>query len=158
MSGEAGSEAELLGPVDYLAVEFPRGRMSGRGFRLLQDAVRSGSILVLDLEFVRKEHDGSVSRVALEDVAQDDPADLSGWAGSFSGLLDDSDLAALGAAIAPGSLAGIVVYENVWAAPIMQEIIDSGSRLLGSGRVDSDDLVTALDLPVDPTDSAGRAT
>ena len=87
--------------------------------------------------------------MALEDVPQDDPADVSDWAGAYSGLLDEDDLQALGAAIDPGSLAGILVYENAWAAPMMQEIIDSGARLLGSGRIDSDDLVAVLGLAVD---------
>ena len=143
------TDANVLGPVDYLAVEFPRGRMTGAGFRLLRAAVRSGAILVMDLQFVRKEADGSLARVALEDVPQDDPADVSDWAGAYSGLLDEDDLQALGAAIDPGSLAGILVYENAWAAPMMQEIIDSGARLLGSGRIDSDDLVAVLGLAVD---------
>lgn len=140
------SGSDVLGPVDYLAVEFPRGRMTGSGFRLLREATRRGAILVMDLQFVRKDSDGTLTRVALEDVPQDDPAEVSDWAGAYSGLLDEEDLEALGASIAPGSLAGILVYENVWAAPMMQEIIDSGSRLLGSGRVDSDDLVAVLGL------------
>ena len=145
------SNPDVLGPVDYLAVEFPRGRMTGAGFRLLREAVRRDAILVMDLEFVRKDAEGSISRVALEDVPQDDPAEVSDWVGAYSGLLDDSDLAALGAAISPGSLAGILVYENAWAAPMMQEIIDSGARLLGTGRIDSDDLAAVLGL----TDEAG---
>jgi hypothetical protein len=145
------SNPDVLGPVDYLAVEFPRGRMTGAGFRLLREAIRRDAILVMDLEFVRKDANGSVSRVALEDVPQDDPAEVSDWVGAYSGLLDDSDLAALGAAISPGSLAGILVYENAWAAPMMQEIIDSGARLLGTGRIDSDDLAAVLGL----TDDAG---
>lgn len=140
------SVSDVLGPVDYLAVEFPRGRMTGQGFRLLREAVRRGAILVMDLQFVRRDTDGTLSRVALQDVPQDDPAQVSEWAGAYSGLLDDDDLEALGASIGPGSLAGILVYENVWAAPMMQEIIDSGSRLLGSGRVDTDDLVAVLGL------------
>ena len=131
-------ESDVLGPVDFLAVEFPRGRMTGAGFRLLREAVGSGAILVVDLQFVRKDDDGQLTRVALEDVPQDNPADVSDWPGAYSGLLDDDDIAALGASIGPGSLAGILVYENVWAAPMMQEIIDSGARLLGGGRIDSE--------------------
>jgi hypothetical protein len=144
------THGDVLGPVDYLAVEFPRGRMTGSGFRLLGAAVASGAIVVLDLQFVRKEADGRLTRVALEDVPQDVPADVSQWAAAYSGILDQTDLEALGAAIEPGSLAGIAVYENAWAAPMMQEIIDTGARLLGSGRIDSDDLVEVLGLSDEP--------
>ena len=137
--------SEVLGPVDFLAVEFPTGRMTGAGFRMLRDLVESGTIVVLDLEFVLKADDGSVSRLSLEDVPVTSPEDTSSWAGSFSGILDESDLALVADAIAPGSLAGILVYENAWAAPIMAEIAASGARLLGSGRIDSDELVGVLD-------------
>jgi len=105
--------------------------------------------VVLDLEFVVKAADGSVSRLPLEDVPVTSPEDTSAWAGSYSGILDESDLALVADAIAPGSLAGVLVYENAWAAPIMAEITASGARLLGSGRIDSDDLVGVLDTSQD---------
>ncbi|MGZ4603944.1 MAG: DUF6325 family protein, partial [Kineosporiaceae bacterium] len=97
-------------------------------------------------EFLVKDADGAVTRVALEDVPQREPVDVSQWEGTYSGILDEDDLAAVGAQIRPGSLAGVLVYENIWAASIMQEIMDSGARLLGSGRIDGDDLVAALGI------------
>jgi len=137
-------DSDILGPIDYLAVEFPNGRMTGAGFRLVKELVRRGIIIVMDLEFVRKESDGSLTKVALEDVPQEDPVDVSDWVGAYSGLLDENDMQAVGDAITPGSLAGVLVYENAWAAPIMQEIEDSGARLLGSARVQADDILEAL--------------
>ncbi len=139
-------DPDVLAPVDYLAVEFPSGQMTGAGFRLLREVVERGIVAVLDLEFLVKDADGAVTRVALEDVPQREPVDVSQWEGTYSGILDEDDLAAVGAQIRPGSLAGVLVYENVWAAPIMQEIMDSGARLLGSGRIDGDDLVAALGI------------
>ena len=136
--------SEFLGPVDFLAVEFPSGRMNGSGFRMLRDLVEAGTIVVLDLEFVLKAADGSVSRLSLEDVPVESNEEVSSWAGSFSGILDESDLVLVAESIGPGSLAGVLVYENAWAAPIMAEITASGARLLGSGRVDSEDLSDAL--------------
>jgi len=136
--------SEFLGPVDFLAVEFPSGRMIGSGFRILRGLVDAGTIVVLDLEFVLKTSDGSVSRLSLDDVSVDSGEDVSAWAGSFSGILDESDLAMVAESIAPGSLAGVLVYENAWAAPIMAEITASGARLLGSGRIDTDDLSDSL--------------
>ena len=141
--------SEFLGPVDFLAVEFPTGRMSGAGFRMLRGLVEAGTIVVLDLEFVLKAADGSVTRLSLEDVPVTSPEDTSSWAGSYSGILDESDLALVAEAIAPGSLAGILVYENAWAAPIMAEITTSGARLLGSGRIDTDDLSDVLIISPD---------
>ena len=72
---------------------------------------------------------------------------MSDWAGTYSGLLDEDDLEGLCAAISPGSLAGVLVYENVWAAPALQEISDSGGVLLATGRIAPGDVMAALDLP-----------
>jgi hypothetical protein len=140
------SEHDVLGPIDYLAVEFPTGRMTGSGFRLLRDVVDRGLVLVMDLEFVRKGIDGTVTRVPLEAVPQENPAEVSDWAGSYSGLLDEDDLKEVSAAIAPGSLAGVLVYENLWAAPVLQQISDSGAVLLATGRIDAGDVMAALEL------------
>ena len=148
-------DSDILGPIDYLAVEFPNGRMTGAGFRLVKELVHRGIIIVMDLEFVRKESDGSLTKVALEDVAQEDPVDVSDWVGAYSGLLDESDIQAVGDAISPGSLAGVLVYENAWAAPIMQGIEDSGARLLGSARVHADDILEALGAAATPDGQPG---
>ena len=71
---------------------------------LLLHAVDSGVLRVLDLELVAKDADGTVHRVAPDELAPGG-ADLQEWRGAYSGLLDESDLTEIGAAIAPGSLA-----------------------------------------------------
>ena len=58
-------------------------------------------------------------------------------------LLDQADLDAIGAELAPGSVA-VSVYENVWATPLMAAIDRSGARVIGQGRVAADDLMAAL--------------
>jgi hypothetical protein len=115
---------DVLGPIDYLAVEFPGRHVTGEGFELLLDLVERGIIRVLDVE-----HGGDV--------------DLTMWQGASSGLLDQSDVDHVASAIEPGSLAGILVYENVWAVPLMAAWDRSATRLVGSGRIVVDDLLTA---------------
>ena len=39
---------EVLGPVDYLAVEWPGAHVTGEGFQLLLDLVERGIVRVLD--------------------------------------------------------------------------------------------------------------
>lgn len=136
---------DVLGPIDYLAVEWPGGHVTGEGFELLLDLVQRDVIRVLDLEFIAKSSDGSVRKVALADVEHGGDVDVTMWDGASSGLLDQSDIAEVAAVIAPGSLAGILVYENLWAVPIWTALDRSAARLVGSGRIGSDDLIAALD-------------
>ncbi len=44
-----------------------------------------------------------------------------------------------------GAWPGIVVYENVWAVPLIAAIDRNGARIIGDGRVDVDDVLTAID-------------
>ncbi|MEK8228676.1 DUF6325 family protein [Oerskovia sp. M15] len=74
------------GPIDYLVVEFPSGAMTGEAFPLLVDLVDRGIVRVLDLLVLRKEEDGTVSGVALDDLA-DGSTGLEVFAGVESGLL-----------------------------------------------------------------------
>jgi hypothetical protein len=136
----------VLGPIDYLAVEWPDRHVTGEGFRLLMDLVDSGIVRVLDILFIAKDADGSVSKVRVADVEHSEALDERLW-GLSSGLLDQSDIDQVAAAIEPGSLAGILVYENVWAVPMWTAIDRSSARLVGAGRVVADDLIAALDAP-----------
>ena len=136
--------SDILGPVDCIAVEFREGVVTGVGFRLVLKMVRAGAIRVLDLQFIAKARDGSVSRVALKDVEHGGDIDITVWDGAASGLLDESDLGQVAASISPGSLAGILVYENTWAVPLLTALDESSARLIGWERIGVTDLVAAL--------------
>ena len=67
------------------------------------------------------------------------------WDGASSGLLDQSDIDQVAAVIEPGSLAGILVYENVWSVPLMTALDRGSTRIVGNGRIIVEDLLAALD-------------
>jgi hypothetical protein len=138
-----------MGPVDYLVVEFPGSRMTGEGLPLLVDLVDRGLIRVLDLVFVRKDVDGSISAIEIADLDGDGELDLAVFEGASSGLLDEEDLASAGSVLESGSSAGILVYENVWAAPFAAALRRGGGQLVASGRIP----VQALEAAVDAAES-----
>ncbi len=135
-----------LGPIDYLVVEWPAGKQpTGEGLPLLVDLVDRGLIRVLDLAFVRKEEDGSVVGVDLEDFDLDGSPELTVFAGAASGLLGDDDYEEAGVALEPGCSAAILVYENSWAAPFASALRRSGARLVANGRIPVNAILAALD-------------
>jgi hypothetical protein len=133
------------GPIDYLVVEFPGGRMTGEGLPLLVDLVDQGTIRILDLIFVRKEADGSVVGAELADLTGDGRLDLAVFEGVSSGLLGQDEIDDAGDVLEPGSAAGILVYENVWAAPFAAALRRSGARLVANGRIPVQEILAALD-------------
>ena len=108
------------------------------------DLVERGIVRVLDILFIGKDADGTVSNVDVADVEHSEALDERWW-GLTSGLLDQSDIDQVAAEIEPGSLAGILVYENVWAVPMWTALDRSNARLVGAGRIGADDLITALE-------------
>ncbi|MDO8143333.1 MULTISPECIES: DUF6325 family protein [Isoptericola] len=139
-----GSDEVLMGPVDYLVIEFRGDRMTGEGWPILVDLVDRGVIRILDLAFLRKAEDGSVSGLALEDLGADG-VELEVFEGARSGLLGDDDLAEAAAALEPGSAAGVLLYENTWAAPFAAAMRRSGGELVAFGRIPLDVLLDAVD-------------
>jgi hypothetical protein len=138
-------DLDQMGPIDYLVVEFPGNRMTGEAFPLLVDLVDKGVVRILDLVFVRKDIDGSVVGLELTDLDGDGELDLSVFEGVSSGLVGKDDIQEAGNVLEPGSSAGILVYENVWAAPFASAIRRSGGQLVASGRIPVQALLAALD-------------
>ena len=135
-----------LGPVDYLIVEWPAGKQpTGEGLQILADLTDRGLIRVLDLVFVQKEQDGTVSALALMDIDADGDLDLVQFEGASSGMLDESDYNEAGGALEPGSSAAILLYENRWARPFAAAVRRSGAQLVASGRIAADDLAAAAE-------------
>ncbi|WP_246338442.1 DUF6325 family protein [Streptomyces lunaelactis] len=150
MSADEFSE---MGPVDYLVVEFPGNRMTGEGLPLLVDLVERGIIRILDLSFVRKELDGSVSGLQIADFDADGELDLTLFEGASSGLLGEDDLQDAAAVLEPGNSAGIIVYENVWAGPFAAALRRGGAQLVASGRIPVQALLASLEAAEARSDS-----
>ncbi|WP_127127310.1 DUF6325 family protein [Georgenia sp. SYP-B2076] len=138
-------DLDQTGPIDYLVVEFRGDRMTGEAFPLLVDLVDRGLIHILDLMFLRKDPDGSVVPLTLSELVTSDGYDLSVFEGASSGLVDEDDLEAIRDVLEPGSVAGILVYENVWAGPFASALRRAGGELVASGRIPVQALLAALD-------------
>jgi len=146
---------EEMGPVDYLVIEFPGNRMTGEAFPLLVDLVDRRIIRIIDLAFVRKETDGSVVALELQDLG--DETDLTVFEGASARVLDQSDLDEAANALEPGNSAAVLVYENLWAAPLAGALRRSGAQLVASGRIPVQALLAALDATEETVPPGGSA-
>jgi hypothetical protein len=133
------------GPIDYVVVEFPDGQLKGEALPLLVDLVDRGIIRILDLALAKKDPDGTVRGLVIADLDGDERLDLAVFEGASSGLLDEDDISAAGSALQPGSAAGILIYENVWAGPFAAALRRAGGHLVASGRLPAPDVLAALE-------------
>lgn len=146
---------ESMGPVDYLCIEFPHGALKGIALPLLLNLVDRRIIRVLDILFVRSNPDGSVFTV---DGGELETSGLGAFHGAASGILGGDDLRDIGAILAPGAAAVILVYENVWAAPLSMTLRRNGAHVVAGGRIVIQDLLAALDASEPPGASAIPST
>jgi hypothetical protein len=133
------------GPIDYVVVEFPGNRMTGEAFPLLVDLVDRGIIRILDLRFIRKDADGSVTALEIADLTGDGLLDLAVFEGVNSGLIGQDDLEEAAAAVEPGNSAGLLIYENTWAGPFAAALRRGGAQLVASGRLNVQAVLASLD-------------
>ena len=145
VQGTDSADLDEMGPIDYIVVEFPGSKMTGEGFPILLDLVDRGIIRVLDLVFVTKDLDGSVQAIAIADLDGDGELDLAVFEGASSGLLGEDDIDEAGTVLEPGSSAGILVYENVWAGPFASAVRRGGGQLVASGRIPVQALLAAAE-------------
>lgn len=124
-----------LGPVDYLIVEFPADEadFSGAMAEQLLALVDAGTIRVLDLIVIQKDADGAVEAFELGDL--DELDGLRGLEADLAEILAEEDVELLAAAMEPGAIAAVLVWENTWAAPFASSIRRSGGQLAGTGRI-----------------------
>ena len=124
-----------LGPVDYLVVEFPAGasNFTGEMVKELLALVDDGIIRVIDVLILAKDADGAVEAIELSDV--DDLGELQALEAELAELLAEEDVEHLAAAMDPGSVAGVLIYENLWAAPFASAARRSGGQLIANGRI-----------------------
>jgi hypothetical protein len=147
MSTDLDPAADLrqMGPVDYLVLEFPGNHMTGEAFPMLIDLVDRDIIRILDLVFLRKDLDGTVTTLTQVDLDRMHVLEAALFDGAASGLLDASDIDEAATALEPGSSAGVLVYENVWAAPFAVALRHAGGEVVASGRIPVQELVATLD-------------
>jgi len=137
-------ELEEMGPVDYIVLEWPGRQPTGEAAPLIIDLVERGIIRIIDIAFMRKSEDGTIETLDLG-ALNGDSAGFSEFEGASSGLLDQEDLEEAAAALAPGTTAAVLVWENRWAAPVAVALRRSGGQLVASGRIPTQAILAALD-------------
>ena len=141
----AETGTDELGPVDYLVIEFPGSKFNGEIAPTLIDLVDRGIIRVLDLIMITKESDGSFDAIEINDFEEGVLGELHRLETEIAELLSADDIANVAAALEPGSTAGVLVYENLWAAPFASAVRHRGGQLVASGRIPVQALIAALE-------------
>ena len=142
---EPSKPLDELGPVDYLVIEFPAGKsnFTGEMAKELLALVDAGTIRVIDVLILVKDEDGSVEAIELSDI--EELGELQALEAQLAELLAADDVAHLAAAMDPGSTAGVLIYENLWAAPFASAARRSVGQLIANGRIPIQAIIASIE-------------
>ena len=142
-----------LGPVDYAVVEFPVGasNFTGEMAKEFLAVVDGGIIRLIDVLILAKDEDGSIEAMELPDV--DELGELETLEGELAELLAEDDIAHLAAAMDPGSTAGVLIWENLWAVPFAAAARRSVEQLIANGRIPIQAIIASIEA--DEVSAAG---
>ena len=134
-----------LGPVDYIVVEFPAGKsnFTGEMAKELLALVDSGTIRVIDVLILTKNEDGTVDAMELSDI--EELGELQAVEAQLAELLAADDVENLAAAMDPGSTAGVLIWENLWAVPFASAVRHSGGQLIANGRIPIQAIIASIE-------------
>ena len=139
------SSLDQLGPVDYLVVEFPAGasNFTGEMAKELVALVDAGTIRVIDVLILTKNENGTVDAMELSDI--EELGELQAVEAQLAELLAAEDVEHLAAAMDPGSTAGVLIWENLWAAPFAAAARRSGGQLIANGRIPIQAIIASIE-------------
>ncbi len=124
-----------FGPVDVQVVAFPGSKFTGAIAPALRKVVEKGTINIVDLAFITKDADGSVTILELSDLSDEAKIELDEAIEGVLDLLNDEDLLAIGESLDPGSSAVAIVIEHAWARDLASAVAGSDGHVVLSERI-----------------------
>jgi uncharacterized membrane protein len=133
-----------LGPIDFIALEFPGNRFKGEILPDLFELVDKDIIRIIDLVIITKDQDG---QVAVRELRELDPAHIEIFSplnAEVNQMITQSDIDMIAEKLADNSTAGILLIENLWAKKTQQAMMDANGRLMMFERIPHDVVEEAL--------------
>lgn len=133
-----------LGPIDFIALEFPGNRFRGEILANLFELVDREIIRIIDLVVIMKKEDGEVVVRELQEL---DPAHvvvLNPLKAEANQMITRRDIDMIAEQLEDNSSAGLLLIENLWAKKTKQAMLDANGRLVLFERIPHEVVEEAL--------------
>ena len=124
-----------LGPIDFLALEFPGNKFDGSILTSILELVQAEIIRVIDLVVILKDQDGNVIVRELQELDPDTVRILDPLQVEVSSMITRNDVDNIAAALGNNSTAAALLFENLWAIKTKQAMLDADARVLMFERI-----------------------
>jgi hypothetical protein len=134
-----------LGPVDFMAVEFPGNKFRGEILPELLRLVEAEVIRIIDLVIILKDQDGNVTVRELKELDPDAVRIFDPLKVEVKSMITRADIDMIADQMANDSTAGIMLFENLWALKTKQAMLDANGRQLMFERIPHEVVEEALE-------------
>lgn len=128
----------IMGPVDYVALMFPGNQFKGEIIPELARLEKAGIIRVIDLALVVKDAKGKVLITEAKNLGGKAGDAFSAFAAKTKEWLSQGDIEAIAGTLPNNCSAAILLFENTWAIPFKQALLNAGAELIDQGRIPSE--------------------
>lgn len=128
----------MRGPIDYIIVGFEGNKFDGSIMNTLADAIKAGTIGLVDLALVSKDAKGKVSEINIADVGDGLVVDLVESQKAAGKQIGKDDINEMTDLLENNTSAGLLVIEHLWAKPLKEALIKANGILIADGRIHPD--------------------
>jgi hypothetical protein len=121
-----------LGPLEYMVIGCPGNQFMREVVPQLNAIQEKGQIQVVDLLFIRKAADGTVTALEVSDLNDDERAAFGPMQESLLGLITPEDILTLSGLLPADTSAAIVLLEHLWLNQL-EEAVDRANGIVYIG-------------------------
>ena len=123
------------GPIDFIALEFKGNNFKGEIIPSLLELVEQGIVRIIDLVIIKKDEDGEVATLELQQLDPDAIAIFDPLNAQISSMITTQDMEMVGEALENNSTAAVMLFENLWAIKFKQAVLNADGRLIMQERI-----------------------
>ena len=142
----------MMGPVEYLIVEFPGNQFKGEIVSALNELISNGTIRILDLIFIRKDADGSVTWNELSALPVEEASLFNVLGTEFHDLMTEEDFIFAAEMLQPDSSAGVLLFEHAWATRLRDAIVNAKGRVVDNASIPAAAVEAAMEAALSGVD------
>ncbi len=124
-----------FGPIELVVINFPGNKFNGEVAPALGDLIKKGVIRVIDIIFATKDKKGHVEVVELSELDDQTYKTFEPLVSDVEGLMSQEDVASLTESMANNSSAGIMLFENTWAAEFTDAVASADGEVVMNARI-----------------------
>jgi uncharacterized membrane protein len=125
----------MVGPLEFITIEFPGNHFKGEIMPVLVNLVNKGLIRIIDLVFIKKDHNGNVFSFELNEIDKDTARLFNPVIKEIRSMLTIDDIQKVGEALNNNTSAGLMLFEHTWATTFIESVKNANGRLIVDYRI-----------------------